>query len=175
MSETKLPVSVTIGPFRVEAGQYVRPMLRMFFGRNWMWFALPLLAAGATAICTADVRWAIVGLILLFMVFPMIMVLIYINYALTLEVRWSLMEKTMHIDGDGVHMSFADARMRDRSISWNDISSITRDRNAFYLHLKVRRFNYVMIPCSALIESEITEQYFTQCVKGWFASQSTVE
>lgn len=162
VNHSNLPESVEIGSFKVASGEYMKPMLRMFFARNAVWFVLPLLLTMAPAVYHADVRWAIVGLMLVFMVFPMAMVLIYINYALTLEVRWSLMEKTMVVDGEGLHLTFTDSRMRPRHIPWSEITQISRDKTAFYLHLKVRRYNFVMIPCVVLESQGVSPSWFTR-------------
>ncbi|MBO7608987.1 MAG: hypothetical protein J6S96_02130 [Muribaculaceae bacterium] len=160
-----------IKPFAVTSGQYMRPMLRMFFGRNWWWFVVPILIMLGLMSVLHDARWLIVCLMLIFMIFPMILILIYFNYALTLEVRWSIMEKAMMIDDKGLHLTFSDERMHSRDIAWSDISSITRDRNAFYFHLNVRRYNYVMLPCSVLADNGISEHDFSEKVKTWFNAQ----
>ena len=166
---------INLQPFAVSSGQYIRPMLRMYFGRNWWWFVVPILVILGLMLVMHDARWLIVCLMLIFMVFPMILILIYFNYALTLEVRWSLMEKSMIIDEEGLHLSFTDKRMHQRDIAWSDISNITRDRNAFYFHLKVRRFNYLMIPCSVLLENEISDYEFALFVKEHFKAQFSYE
>lgn len=167
--------SIHIDSFSVSSQQYMRPMLRMYFGRNWWWFVIPILITLGLMFVFHDERWLIVCLMLIFMIFPMILVLIYFNYALTLEVRWSIMEKTITINDDGMHLIFTDQRMRSRDISWREISSITRDNNAFYFHLKVRRYNYVMIPCEVLEKNEINEYDFSQCVKSLFNAQYTMD
>lgn len=163
--------SINLKPFAVSSGQYMRPMLRMYFGRNWWWFVVPIFFTLGLMLILHDTRWLIVCLMLFFMVFPMVLILIYFNYALTLEVRWSIMEKSVLIDDRGMHLTFTNKRMHPRDIAWSDISSITRDRNAFYFHLKVRRYNYVMIPCSVLENNEINEHDFSQSVKSLFNAQ----
>ena len=75
------------------------------------------------------------------------------------------------IDDKGLHLTFSDEKMHSRDIAWSDISSITRDRNAFYFHLKVRRDNYVMLPCSVLTDNGIVEHDFSEKVKTWFNAQ----
>ena len=84
----------TISDFKVEPGAYVRALSRMYFGRNWLWFLVPVVGCAVPAVWLTDVRWLIVGLMLALMVYPMILVLLYLNYALTQETRWSIMEKT---------------------------------------------------------------------------------
>lgn len=167
--------SINLKPFAVSSGQYMRPMLRMYFGRNWWWFVVPIFITLGLMLFLHDTRWLIVCLMLIFMVFPMVLILIYFNYALTLEVRWSIMDKSMLLDDTGLHLTFTDKRMHPRDITWSDISSITRDRNAFYFHLKVRRYNYVMIPCSVLAENGITEHDFSQWIKRQFNAQFSAD
>lgn len=162
-------MSYTIENFRVESGQYVRPMMRMFFGRNWPWFILPLVACAIIGAITKDFRWLIVGLMLVFMVFPMVVALIYFSYALTLETRWSLMEKTATFDKDGIGLTFVDSRMKARHIKWTDITHVTRNKDAYFFHLKVRRYNFLMIPRTALQTESINESdwvaFIQQCIE----------
>ncbi|MBR6284537.1 MAG: hypothetical protein IKR25_09625 [Muribaculaceae bacterium] len=148
---------IEIRDFKVDAGDYQRVMWRLFFGRHWPWFALPVAACGGVAALQSDVRWLLAALMLLCLVFPMVLVLVYINYALTLEVRWSLMEKTAVFDNQGIHLTFTDQRMKPRTIGWGDIASATRDRRALYFHLRVRRFNFFVLPLDALARQGIHE------------------
>ena len=150
-------MAITLEHIKVNSGEYMRPLWTMYFKRNWMWFMLPLLACGVAGMLH-DVRWFIVGLMILFMFFPMFMVLIYLNYALTLEVRWSLMEKTVTMDETGLHLSFTDSRMKPRLIAWNGIKKVTHDDKYYYFHLVVRRYNYLMVPREQIVSQGVNER-----------------
>ncbi len=147
--------TIEIRDFAVSAGEYQRVMWRMYFGRNWWWMVLPLVLCAVLAAVMADVRWLLAGLMLLFMVFPMLLVLVYIRYALTLEVRWSLMEKTAVMDREGIHLTFTDARMKPRTIAWGEVSAVTRDSQAMCFHLRVRRYNFLMLPIETLVGQQV--------------------
>lgn len=160
----KFAAMFEIRDFKVEAGDYQRVMWRQFFGRQWPWFALPVAACAAMAAIFADVRWLLAALMSVCLVGPMVLVLIYINYALTLEVRWSLMNKTAIIDQSGINLTFDHERMRPTTIAWSDIASVTRDGMAIYFNLKVRRYNFLMIPRRVLDEQGIDEAVFIKYV-----------
>ena len=151
-------MSIKLENIKVESGQYMRPLWQMYFRRNWPWFLLPLVVCGIGGLLMHDVRWLVVGLMLVFMVFPMLMILIYINYALTLEVRWSLMEKTVEIDKEGLHLTFTDQRMKSRNIAWHDIKMVTRDDRYYYFHLRVRPYNFLLIPRESLVSQGVNEK-----------------
>lgn len=148
---------IVIRDFRVGAGDYQRMMWRLFFGRWWPWLVLPLAAAAAMLLAGVDVRWLLAALMLVCLAFPMILVLVYINYALTIEARWSLMEKTARLDTSGIHLTFTDERMRPRTIRWADVTHITRDSRAYYLHLRARRYTFLAIPSAALTNQHINQ------------------
>ena len=167
-SVAKIPISIYLEPFKVTSSEYMRPMILMFFRRNWWWFILPVAVTIALMVLLNDVRWLIVGLMLVFMVFPMILALIYFNYALTIVVRWSLMEKSILLDDEGLHLDFVDKRMRPRTISWRDIASVTRDDKAYYFNLTVRRYTFVLIPCNVIIAQGVTEQMFKDFIRKKF-------
>ena len=153
-----------IRDFKVEAGDYQRVMWRQFFGRQWPWFALPVGACAVMAAVLADVRWLLAALMVTCLLAPMALVLVYINYALTLEVRWSLMSKTAVIDQNGIHLTFDHERMRPTTIAWSDVASATRDEKAIYLNLKVRRYNFLMIPRRVFDDQGVNEAAFIKYV-----------
>ncbi len=156
---------IVIRDFRVDADAYQRVMWRLFFGRQWPWFALPLVAGGALAAALADVRWLLVALMLACMAYPLVLALLHIYYALTPEARWSLLTKTATFSDAGVRLDFDDRRLLPRTIAWADIAAATRDRRAIYLHLRVRRYTFVMLPLQALADQHIDESALIGLIK----------
>ena len=76
-------------PCIVTSSQYLRQLSLMYLRSRLPWLVAPLLLCSALSAWMSDVRWAVVGLMLLFIVIPMVLALAYINYALSAEARWS--------------------------------------------------------------------------------------
>lgn len=153
-----------LDPYRVPAGDYLRQLARMYLRARWAWFLAPLLLCSALAVWLADVRWFIVAMMLLFVAIPMVLSLAYINYALSMEARWALLEKSLTLNDDGILLHFTDQRMHDRLISWDEVSEVKVAGEAFLVMLKVRRFTFLMIPFSAIEQSGVRIKQFSQCM-----------
>ena len=151
-------------PFRVQSGDYLRQLGRMYLAQRWPWLAVPPLACGVIAAGLADVRWLIVALMVLFIVIPMVLALAYINYALSLEARWSLLEKSITLTDDGLLLRFTDQRMRDRVIRWAEVSCVKVGGEAFLVMLTVRPYTFVMIPFAEVERNNIPIKRFAQAL-----------
>ncbi|MBQ4367147.1 MAG: hypothetical protein II786_03585 [Muribaculaceae bacterium] len=138
---------------KVSSSEYLGRLSAQFFAANGVWLALPLLVGFVLAF--QDIRWLIVTLMLLFVAFPMLLSLCYINYALSMEARWSLMEKDITLETAGLLLQFADERMHDRLIAWREVSRVVVDNDYVMLMLKVRRFTFLLIPRSSIADPSI--------------------
>ena len=148
--------------FSVPTSHYLRQLGRLYLLDRWPWLLAPLLLCGILAAALSDVRWAVVGLMLLFMVIPMVLSLAYINYALSMEARWSVLSKSLTIDDSGFHLNFEDERMHDRLIPWHEISGIKVGGEAFLVMLMVRRYTFLMIPFTIIEQNGIPIQQFAR-------------
>ncbi|MBR1883255.1 MAG: hypothetical protein IJ808_09675 [Muribaculaceae bacterium] len=121
------------------------------------WWALFLLAVLCVSVAlVADARWALACLLLIMVATPMLLSLAYINYALSMEARWSLLEKRITIQDDGLLMQFSHPRMHDKLIAWNEIRRWDASCGCLLLELKVRQFTFLMIPFTSIEASQLT-------------------
>ena len=128
----------------------MRCLCGMFVSENWLWMALPLAVCAVLAIWI-DVRFIIVGLMVLTIVLPMVLALLYFYYGFSPEARWSIMEKTVDINLDGMVLSFSDARMKKHAIRWDDVRHIIEKDDAVLLMLAGgRRYTCLMLPASVV-------------------------
>ena len=138
-----------IGECRVSSGTYMRQVFFLFLADNWLWMVLPV------AVCTVlalwiDVRFAIVAMMVLFIVLPMVLALLYFYYGLSPEARWSIMDKTIDVQQDGLHLYFADERMQKHVIRWDDVRSIIEKDDVVMLMLSGKRYSCLMLPASVV-------------------------
>ena len=148
----------------VTSTQYLRQLGRIYLRDRWPWLLAPLVLCTALAVGLADVRWAVVGLMLLFVVIPMVLALAYINYALSAEARWSLLAKQLTVGDDGIAMQFDDERMHDHFVPWNEVAAVKVGGEAFMVMLAVRRYTFLMIPFKAVEQAGIPLRDFARCL-----------
>ncbi len=77
--------TVTTEIFRTKASTYMRIVLSRWLKHNSWWLVLPPLICVALAV-TVSVTFIFVALIMVFLLYPMSMMIVYFNYALSPEV-----------------------------------------------------------------------------------------
>ena len=138
-----------INECKVSSGSYMRELCLMFLADNWLWLVLPVAVCAMLAIWV-DVRFAIVAMMVLFIVLPMVLALLYFYYGLSPEARWSIMDKTATIDDEGITLDFSDERMKKHAIGWDDVRYIIEKDDVVLLMLGGRRYTCLMLPASVV-------------------------
>ena len=133
----------------VPSGTYMRHVCLMFLADNWLWMVLPIALCGVLAVFV-DVRFVIVALMVLFVVLPMILALLYFYYGLSPEARWSILEKDVVIDNEGITLLFTDERMKTHAIARDNVRNIIENDDVLMLMLKGKRYTCLMLPSSAI-------------------------
>ncbi|MDE5957704.1 MAG: hypothetical protein K2G78_05290, partial [Muribaculaceae bacterium] len=88
--------------FAVGQGVVLRHLF-MLHGRWWAIGLLTVVVAGvAAAFAVDDVRWFICGLMVLLIVAPMVMALLYVNYALDGDCAFNVLPHTLSLHSEGV-------------------------------------------------------------------------
>ena len=122
----------------------------MFLADYWLWMAMPLAVCAILAIWI-DVRFIIVAMMVLFIIMPMVLALLYFYYGFSPEARWSIMEKTVTLDENGITLDFTDERMKKHAIHWDDVHYIIEKDDAVMLMLNGgRRYTCLMLPTSVV-------------------------
>ena len=133
----------------------MRQLCYMFLADNWLWMVLPVAVCGMLAIFI-DVRFVIVAMMVLFIVLPMVLALLFFYYGLSPEARWSIMEKSLNIDENGITLDFTDERMKKHVIPKDGVRSIIEKDDVLILMLNGRRFTCLMIPAS-VVNPDVTQ------------------
>lgn len=133
------------GYFKVSSSQYLAIVAKRFLADNWIWMAIPVVVCLSLAFL--NVNFLIVALLLVCVAIPMLLALIYFYYILTLEASWSVVDKTIEINGNGdLLLHFAHEQRRDHTINRNEIKSATIGNGAVIVELSVRRYTFLVIP-----------------------------
>ena len=136
----------------------------MFLADYWLWMAMPLAVCAILAIWI-DVRFIIVAMMVLFIIMPMVLALLYFYYGFSPEARWSIMEKTVTLDENGITLDFTDDRMKKHAIRWDDVHYIIEKDDAVMLMLNGgRRYTCLMLPASVVNPdvAQLLRQFVTQ-------------
>ena len=131
------------------SGTYMRHLCSMFLADNWLWMVSPV-AVFAVLAFWLDVRFVIVALMVLVAVIPMILALLYFYYGFSPEALWSIMEKTVSIDGTGLTVAFTDERMKKHVIRGDDVRDIFVNDDVVVLMLRGKRYTCLMLPASVV-------------------------
>ena len=122
----------------------------MFLADNWLWMLAPVAVCGILAVWV-DVRFVIVAMMVLFLVLPMVLALLYFYYGLSPEARWSIMEKSVTLNEEGMTLDFVDERMKKHVIRWDDVRYIIEKDDVVTLMLAGgRRYTCLMLPTSVV-------------------------
>ena len=133
----------------VTAGSYMRELCLMFLADNWLWLVMPVAVCAMLAIWV-DVRFAIVAMTVLFIVLPMVLALLYFYYGLSQEARWSIMDKSVTIDDEGITLEFTDERMKTHVIPRDNVRHIIEKDDVVMLMLDGKRYTCLMLPASVV-------------------------
>ena len=133
----------------VTAGSYMRELCLMFLADNWLWLVLPVAVCVVLAIWV-DVRFAIVAMMVLFIVLPMVLALLYFYYGLSQEARWSIMDKSLTIGDAGITLEFTDERMKTHVIPRDNVRHIIEKDDVVMLMLDGKRYTCLMLPASVV-------------------------
>jgi hypothetical protein len=133
----------------------MRQLCYMFLADNWLWMVLPVAVCGILAIFI-DVRFVIVAMMVLFIVLPMVLALLFFYYGLSPEARWSIMEKSLDVDENGITLDFTDERMKKHVIPKDGVRSIIEKDDVLILMLNGRRYTCLMIPAS-VVNPDVTQ------------------
>lgn len=145
-----------IRQLQVTSSTYLSLLSRMYLRARWSWLSLPVVLCVTLAALLADVRWLIVGLMVLFVVIPMLLALAYFNYALSLEARWSLLSKDLTLNDEGIAMQFDDDRVCHRLLHWDQVSRLCVADEYLLLMLSVRRFTFLVIPFADIERAQLS-------------------
>jgi len=142
-------VPVVIHDFQVTAQHHMRRLCALWLGDNWLWLVLPVAVCAILAVWV-DVRFVIVALMTVLVAMPMVLALLYFYYGLAPAAHWSLMTKSAQIDAQGTTLTFADERMRQHTLPWNQVRDVMERQGDLILVMRSPRYAMLIIPDACL-------------------------
>ena len=132
---------------------YFGRLLRTWFYRNWSW--LVLMVVLLVVLSVHNPLFIYVGLMLVFLVFPLILYYLWFAYALHPDCRASILSKQVTLSDHGIVCTFDDERTE--TIAWNRVTDVlyTSREIVFYLS----KYVFFILPCDSF-ESTDDLEYF---------------
>lgn len=140
--------SIETLPFRISSSKYFGIIFTGLL-RQW-WSVILLSLMGLIAATFFDLRMGIILLMLIFLVAPLLLFIIYYNYALRPEAFYSVVDKTVIIHNKGIDCVY-DEKLR-RVLLWEQVQRVERTVDAF--HIFTQGYTYFYLPREAFVSCE---------------------
>lgn len=101
---------------KVSSSEYIRRLFAIFMTDNWVWFVIPVVAIAGLSFLNP--KFIIVALMVVFIVIPMVLSLLYFNYALNNEARISIIEKGIELKVEGIFFKPLQDNMKACCYTW---------------------------------------------------------
>ena len=85
---------------KVSSSEYIKRLFTIFMSDNWAWFVFPVVAIASLSVL--NLKFIIVALMVVFIVIPMVLSLLYFNYALSNEALITITEKYVELKVEGI-------------------------------------------------------------------------
>ena len=144
-------LSTLVTPNQVSSGSCIRQICRLHWRDYWLAYVAPLIVIATAMLINFNVGLA---LLMVYMVaLPMVLVLLYFNYALTLEMRWSLISKDLALDADTLVLTpTTDTRLTPWRLPLSEITAAEHRDGVLILHLarkpKTPRYRLLILNAS---------------------------
>lgn len=147
---------ITTQPYSIPAADYAREAI-MTRLTSWWWVAA-LIIMGCGVGAWSDIRWAFVGLILIFLVVPFAIFNIYFSQLLTPESQKALAQKKIEIiPGEKIIITYTDpdTPLSSNCIEWHRITGVNSSKKYIRITLEGDNPPFLLISREAVTESDI--------------------
>lgn len=152
--------------YNISHGKFIKLLLQLV-GRRWLWFPAILFVVVSLFAVLSDLRYAIVAMMVLFILIPMLLAFLYIYYGLSQGCWQNILERRLTVSDDFVEIvsyvkrkiGFDDEETlreeeRITKIEWKDINRVRFISSGIVLELSCRPYGFMYIPFSAIPDKE---------------------
>lgn len=153
VSSSAARTGIATGIFTGTPSGYVRRVGMAMLARRWWAWLLPVVACCVAAVWEAV--WIFVALMLVCLLYPGLVMFIYMNYALSPQARRTLLPHDVILTDDGITVRYHDERKTaPESFSRKDIVSAECGRRDIVFHLRRPRYHHITVPVDAVPEAD---------------------
>lgn len=160
--------------FRGTPAGYVRRVAVMWLWRRWWVWALPVVAC-----CVAAVWWPVwifVALMLIFLLYPSLMMMIYFYHAMSPEAQRALLPQSVTVSNNGITVDYHDERKTPSEIfKREEIMSITSGKNGITVRVRGPHYRHIYIPASAFPQTKTETSLFDKFISSISPDNQPVE
>ncbi len=136
---TNEDIHFTTLPFRTTSKRYFEVIFRQLFMQWWsVALLLFIILVGATCY---DLRFGIIILMFLFIILPLILFMVYYNYALRPEAFYSVVEKSVTIHAQGIDCIYNEQCRK--VLSWDDVQRVVFYYDAYHIYTGNHTYFYL--------------------------------
>lgn len=141
---------MTSQPFAISSRSYINRLAFNWLANHWWLLVLPLVAVGLWIMF--DIRALYVGLVIIFLLYPMSLTLVWFDYALSPQSIRAITSKQVTVTNDGLKIDYLPKNedykpLPSSFIKWDDILSAELSSNALTLVLGKRLDDRLTLPC----------------------------
>lgn len=143
---------MTSQPFAIPSRNYINRLAFTWLANRWWLLAAPLVAVSVWALF--DLRAIYVGLVIIFLLYPMSLTLVWFDYALSPQSIRAITTKQVTVKAVGLSIDFIPKNVDSKTlpsvfISWNEIRAAELSADALTLILGQRLDDRLTLPREA--------------------------
>lgn len=143
---------MTSQPFAISSRNYINRLAFAWLANRWWLFASPLVAVFVWALF--DIRAVYVGLVIIFLLYPMSLTLVWFDYALSPQSIRAITTKLVTVEPVGLRIDFLPKNedckpLPSVFISWDEIRAAELSSDAMTLILGSRLDDRLILPADA--------------------------
>lgn len=143
---------MTSQPFAISSRNYINRLALTWLANRWWLLAMPLVAVSVWALF--DIRAIYVGLVIIFLLYPMSLTLVWFDYALSPQSIRAITTKQVTVKAEGLKLDFLPKHedckpLPSVFISWDEIRAAELSSDALTLVLGQRLDDRLTLPCDA--------------------------
>ena len=152
-STTMAEKTIVTQPCKVSPMHYFGRLLRTWLYRNWAWLALIVVLL--VMLSVHNPLFIYVGLMVVFLIFPLILYYLWFVYALHPDCRASILTKQVELVERGITCRFEDDRTE--TIAWSRVTDVQHSSSDLIFYLS--KYVFFILPCDSF-ESPDDLEYF---------------
>ncbi|MDE5555130.1 MAG: hypothetical protein K2J10_08120 [Muribaculaceae bacterium] len=143
---------MTSQPFTIPSRNYINRLAFTWLANRWWLLALPLVAVSVWALF--DIRAVYVGLVIIFLLYPMALTLVWFDYAMSPQSIRAITPKQVTVTKDGLKIDFLPKNEDCRPLPsvflpWCEVQSAELSSNTLSLVLGTRLDDRLTLPSDA--------------------------
>lgn len=150
MNKMKNEPAMRSDTFKMGAGAFAREMI-FRFGAIWLLLLSATAVAGIALGVTVDLRWLVVALLAIFILFPMLLMFLYYFYGLKRECYVNLIPHSLSLSPEGIEatLQLDEEKTRTESFPIDCLGNFKVGHDSVIIRLKSPCKGFIWIPASA--------------------------